>query len=273
MAYGVSRRQIVPRRIFRGYYSLTEPDSFQERVKAALLAAGKQGLVCGPTALRLAKVALPSRLTDDQTLWIQVPKSQAWPYRPEIHLVRSDRTNSITHIGGLPTLGLPQCWVQLARDLHVNELVEVADAMTRRQYPIATKNDLSEAIGSSPGVRGVPKARAALDLCVEGTDSIPETDLRLLLVGAGLPVPKVNLMVMDPHGQWYYLDMSYEEYMLAIEYDGAYHVGDRQQMFRDAARRRTLEDMGWRIITVTADDLYRNPSSVVRSVYKALLSR
>ena len=79
-------------------------------------------------------------------------------------------------------------------------------------------------------------------------------------------------MVVDSSGQ-YFLDLGYEQYMLGIEYDGAYHVGDRGQMYRDATRRRILEDLGWRIITVTAADLYRDPSSVVHSVYKALLSR
>jgi len=143
----------------------------------------------------------------------------------------------------------------------------------RRHHPITTKDCLVAAIEASPGVRGVPKARTALGLCIEGTDSIPETDLRLLLVEAGLPAPKVNLMVMDLSGQWYFFDLAYEQYKLAIEYDGAYHVGDRNQMFRDAARRRTLEDLGWRIITVTSADLYRRPSSVIQSVCKALLSR
>ena len=228
--------------------------------------------MCGPTALDLVGVSLPSYF-DKEKLWIQVPKSQAWPYRPEVRLIRTDRTGPITHIGGLPSLGLAHCWLQLARDLSVDGLVEVADAMTRRQHPITTKDCLAEVVAANPGVRGVSKARTAVDLCVEGTDSIPETDLRLLLVKAGFPTPEVNMMVVDPSGQWYYFDLAYDEYMLAIEYDGAYHVGDREQMFRDTARRRTLEDMGWRIITVTAADLYRNPSGIIRSVYKALLSR
>ena len=271
-AYGLSRRHIAPLRIFRGYYSCTTPASLQDRVRAALLAAGAKGVVCGPTALRLAGVDLPSSL-DNSQIWIQVPQSQAWPYRTELRLVRTDRQGPLTSISGLPSLGLPFCWLQLARDLNIDGLVEVADAMTRRHRSVSTKADLLRAIDSWSRVPGGSKARAALDLCIEGTDSIPETDLRLLLVRAGLPTPEVNVMVVDSFGQWYYLDLGYEQYMLGIEYDGAYHVGDRGQMYRDATRRRTLEDLGWRIITVTAADLYRDPASVVRSVSKALLSR
>jgi len=272
LAFGLSRRHIAPQRIFRGYYSSTTSPPLHDRAKAALLAAGEQSVVCGPTALDLAGVELPSCLVNSP-LWVQVPRSQTWPCRSEVRLVRTNRQGPIRSIGGLPSLGLPYCWLQLAKDLNVTELVEVADAMTRRHRPVATKNCLSEAIDSWPKLAGVSKARTALDLCVEGTDSIPETDLRLLLVRAGLPIPKVNVMVVDSSGQWYYLDLAYEEYMLAIEYDGAYHVGDQRQMYRDAVRRRTLEEMGWRIITVTAADLYRDPAGVIRSVYKALLSR
>jgi len=273
MSFGLSRRHISPQRIYRGYYSSVAPAPLPVLAKAALTIAGENGVVCGPTALRLAGVELPSRINDDPEVWIQVPKSQTWPSRPGVRLVRTDRPHSVTRIGGLSSLSLPYCWLQLARDLSVDELIEVADAMTRRQHPATTKDCLSEAIESWPRVPGVAKLRGALDLCVEGTDSIPETDLRLLLVRARLPIPEVNVKVVGPLGKWFYLDLAYKEYMLAIEYDGVYHVGDKAQMFRDAARRRTLEDLGWRIITVTSADLYRDPAGVVRSVYKALLSR
>jgi len=276
MSYGMTRRQgdnLAGQRIFRGYYSIITAAPLHVRVRGALIVAGKEGVVCGATALSLAGVDLPQRLGKDTRMWIQVPSAQTWPARPEIRLVRTNRLRPITQIHGLPSLELPYCWLQLAPELGITELVELADAMTRRRHPVCTKDSLAEAIESSPGARGVPKARTALGLAHEGTDSIPETDLRLLLVRAGLPTPTVNLMVVDATGRRYYLDLTFEAYKVAIEYDGAYHVADRAQMYRDTTRRRALEDQGWRIITVTAADLTTDPHGIVASVRQALGDR
>jgi hypothetical protein len=167
---------------------------------------------------------------------------------------------------------LASCWLQLASESTIDELVEVADAMTRRKHPFSTKAALAVAIDSHKGSPGITRARAALGLCREGTDSIPETDLRLLLVRGGLPTPIVNLVITDQWGEiLYILDMAYDEAKLAIEYDGAYHVGNRQQMHQDAARRRALEDQGWRVITITSADMLTNPDGIITSVRKALL--
>jgi very-short-patch-repair endonuclease len=67
--------------------------------------------------------------------------------------------------------------------------------------------------------------------------------------------------------------MAYPLAMLAIEYDGAIHVADQVRMQRDIARRRRLESMGWRIITVSAADLLNNPLEIVATVRTALAQR
>ena len=126
-------------------------------------------------------------------------------------------------------------------------------------------------VQSSPGAKGVALARTALGLACPGTDSIPETDLRLLLVRAGLPCPVVNLPIYDDFDRvLFWIDLAYEATKTAIEYDGAVHVSDRKKMEYDAARRRYLEDHGWRVITVTSADLLRNPVGIVASVRQAL---
>ena len=184
--------------------------------------------------------------------------------------MRSPHPGPIHSLKGLPSLALPYCWLQLAAESNLDELVELADAMTCRQHPTVTIASLAAAVDSRSWVKGIAKARTALDLCQEGTDSIPETDLRLLLVRAGLPTPTVNLPIVDSTGRvMYYLDLAYEYAKVAIEYDGAYHT-DRTQMNKDTARRRSLEDQGWRIISVTSLDLATDPAGIVSSVRRAL---
>jgi len=73
-------------------------------------------------------------------------------------------------------------------------------------------------------------------------------------------------------GMTYHLDLGYDKEKLGIEYDGAVHVGNREQMEIDALRRRHLQDEGWQIITVTANQL-RDPLSLIHSVEQALFLR
>lgn len=274
MLAGMTRRQgnrLAPQRVIRGFYAMDEPYSFHNQVRAVLRAAGPMAMVCGVTSLRVAGVDLPWRLDRDQRIWIQVPKHQNWPRRPGVRLVRSDRDDQPVMVQGLPSLSLPYVWLQLAAHLSIDELVEVADALTRRHNPMTTKVELGMVIDLRLGARGVARAREALELSAEGTDSLPETDLRLLVVRANLPTPIVNLPVVDDSGRVIHiLDLAYKKPKVAIEYDGAYHVSDRLQMQQDAARRRHLEDLGWRIITVTSADLANDPAGVIASIRRAL---
>ena len=270
----MTRREVdhlAPQRIMHGHYSLAEPAPLHLRAQAGLMIAGKDAVICGATVLSLAQVNLPVRLVRDTRIWIQVPRQQHWPHRAEVRLVRTDRTGPIHHRFGLPVLDWPYCWLQLASESSVDELVEVADAMMCRHDPLTTKAALTAAVESRGRMSGLARARTALMLSRQGTDSIPETDLRLLLVRGGLPTPTVNFVITNAAGRVIYiLDLAYEEYKVAIEYDGAYHVGDRTQMYRDTARRRALEDQGWRIISVTSADMINDPSGIVSSVRRAL---
>ena len=264
------RNRLTP--IMHGFYATTDSVSLHCRVEAALRTAGKDAAICGATALRLREVDLPARLVRDTRVWIQVPECQTWPRRAEVRLVRTNRVGAVRLHSGLPIVDLPSCWLQLAPESTIDELVEVADALMRRKHCFTNQAQLAATIDSHQGSPGIRKARIAFDLSRTGTDSIPETDLRLLLVRGGLPAPVVNLPITDAWGQvLYILDLAYEGAKVAIEYDGAYHVGNRQQMEQDAVRRRYLEDHGWRVITVTSTDMFTDPDGIIASVRKALL--
>jgi len=123
------------------------------------------------------------------------------------------------------------------------------------------------------GLRGVDKARRALNLVRAETDSLYETRTRLVLVDAKLPTPVVNLPVRCPSvRRTYHVDMGYKDARVAVEYDGLGHVGDRVQMEIDAERRRNLQDEDWMVISVTAEQL-RHHRDLVRSVDTALVLR
>lgn len=143
----------------------------------------------------------------------------------------------------------------------------------RRKRPWLTPSRLGEAVSCARGLRGLNAARAAILLIRPGTDSNMETRARLILVAAGLPCPQVNVAALDEADRSLALpDMSFPEVRLAIEYDGDLHRTDRPVWMRDIARRQRLEEAGWRIITVTAEDI-REPSRFIARVCRALVDR
>jgi very-short-patch-repair endonuclease len=57
---------------------------------------------------------------------------------------------------------------------------------------------------------------------------------------------------------------------VAVEYDGDHHRTDRRQYARDQRRLRRLEELGWIVIRVIAED---KPEDVLRRVRAALRRR
>ena len=117
----------------------------------------------------------------------------------------------------------------------------------------------------SPGLR---RLEAALDLVDPGSQSPRESYLRLLLIDAGLPRPQTQMPVSGVDGMPVaYLDLGWEEHMVAVEYDGDQHRTDRRQYVKDIRRLEMLERMGWIVVRVVAED---RPAAVVHRVRAAL---
>lgn len=64
-----------------------------------------------------------------------------------------------------------------------------------------------------------------------------------------------------------YLDMGWPEWMVAVEYDGDHHRTDRRQYVKDIRRLEMLEQLGWVVVRVVAED---RPADIVRRVRAAL---
>ena len=245
---------------------------FMSHVHAVMAPYGDDAVLFGPTAFQMMGVALPERLQDWKQCHLLVPDGC---YRPRREGVVAHRSVSELKIWGraqgLPLLHPVDHWLQLKGS--VDDLVEVGDGLLRRRSPILSLDELTRRLGELGGRPGMKTARKAVPWLAPGTDSLYETRTRMVLVHAGLPQPSVNLAVFCPSvGMLYHVDLGYDKEKLAIEYDGAVHVGNQQQMQIDALRRRHLQDEGWLIITVTANQL-SDPQSLIRSVEQALLLR
>lgn len=122
--------------------------------------------------------------------------------------------------------------------------------------------------------RGARMAREAAKLVRSGVDSPMETKLRLLVVFAGLPEPRVNLILRGPDGEWWCrFDLAYEEGKVLLEYDGRQHAEDDEQWGHDIGRRELLDRLGWRLVIVRASDIYQRPEQTLRRIRQVLVER
>ncbi len=102
-----------------------------------------------------------------------------------------------------------------------------------------------------------------------GAQSPRESWLRLVLIDAGLPRPATQIQVTDGH-LVAYLDMGWEEPMVALEYDGDQHRSDRRQYVNDIRRAEMVERLGWHVIKVINED---RPDVIVQRARDALARR
>lgn len=273
---------------FRGVRTVGEHDPYDvdARCQAAALFVTPPAAFSHVTALRLLGVEVPWRMERHPG------SSPTAPYDVEpLHVVapwraqRSTRAGIVWHFCGQKNLAtvlhqgllvtsVAQTWLHMSHRLSIDELVVLGDAMLRRKGPLTSPDELRALTDSTYKMKGLSKARAALDLVRPGTDSSMETRARLLLVHAGLPCPLVNHAAFDDSGSFLALpDMSYPARRIAIEYDGDIHRTDPATWRRDVERRQRLEAAGWIIITATADDVLRHPNRFVSRVRAALQKR
>lgn len=90
------------------------------------------------------------------------------------------------------------------------------------------------------------------------------------MIDAGLPVPATQIPVYELWRLVAVLDMGWETYKVAVEYDGDQHRTNRRQYAKDHRRLRKLEAMGWIVIRVIAED---GPGDTVQRVRAALHGR
>lgn len=171
-------------------------------------------------------------------------------------------------------------WLDLCRILPLEDLVAVGDQLVRqprggleaRTEPWATIPQLTAMLKRHPKLKGIVKARQSLELIRPGSDSAPETFLRLALTAAGLPEPELQVQIVpgDPYSPA--ADLGYRMQRVAIQYDGGHHLS-REQQSRDNRRDESFNAAGWRYFKFNADDLADDFRGAVRRVRAALRQR
>jgi hypothetical protein len=258
--------------LHHGVRTLTAAGRDLEQRCLALAAVVPRAAFSHGTAAALLGLPLPSDLATDDCLHVTTPLGLRAPRRAAVSGHSGDLGGLVQLLpSGLRVVTAPACWAQLSAGLGLADLVAIGDAAVGRG--LASLTQLARTVEDPRHRRGRCLRRRALPL-LDGRSASPmESRLRVLMVLAGLPAPSVNRDVVED-GEWLACpDLSYPELKIAIEYEGDHHRSDRRQWRHDKARRRLLEDHGWLVIEVTADDVYLRPDLLVARIKAAIMRR
>ncbi|MFB7842995.1 hypothetical protein [Microbacterium sp. NPDC056052] len=176
---------------------------------------------------------------------------------------------------GVPVASPVSTWAQLGR-LPFPDLVALGDFLCRvwrrgvgrpqpGRAPLATVAQLRSAVAAGRRPGG-PSLREAIEWIREDSWSPRESEVRCLLVSAGLPEPELNVDLFDGGAFLGCVDLVYRAQKVAIEYLGRVHA---DSWGTDVERLARLRAAGWTVIEVTAE-LLADPRELVRRVHRAL---
>lgn len=250
--------------------------SLLERARV-LCSATPDAWVSHETAALFFDLGLPPWLGQEPRVHLSKPHGlprvrRAGIIGHRVHVIPGE----VVEIDGIRVSGPPRTWLDLAHQVPLPYVIAMGDQLIRlprpelefRSTPFADKEGLRLLIRQHPNMKGVEKARMALDEMRVGSDSFPETFLRLALLDAGLPEPELQLRLDPRDPKSPAADLGYRKYRIAVQYDGAHHRS-REQQSRDNRRDEYFVSAGWSYFKPNADDLNDGFQELIARIKRA----
>jgi very-short-patch-repair endonuclease len=234
--------------------------SLRQRTVAAWLWSRREAVVAG-----LAASALHGAKWIDDGLPVELIWRNARV--PAGVFTRADSllAEEIQKLDGLAVTSPERTAFDIGRWGRLDDAVARLDALAQAtDFKVSAVEEL---VSRHRHTRGLRQLEAVLNLVDAGAESPKETWLRLLVIRAGYPRPRTQIPVLSPDGRrWYYLDMGWEDIMLALEYDGDHHRTSRERFAYEIERAEDLNELGWTVIKAAAR---HQPASVLRRLERA----
>lgn len=248
-------------KVSQGIHRPVDWDFDLREASRALSAQSPGAWISHVTAARIHGLILPPWLSDSKELHLSKPKALPEARRTGItgHTVLASQDEVEMDVD-LWISTRARTWLDLARTLPLRDLICMGDQLIRiprpefedRSDPFATLESLWKMVGRHPNLQGIVRAREALDLMRVGSDSAPETLMRLAMLDAGLPEPELQISLWDRPGSPS-ADAGYRARCISLHYDGAHHL-DELQRYSDRRRNKAFEAAGWTVLVFTQED-------------------
>lgn len=265
-------RGAITRGQLRSRYRAIYPDVYEPKVVEPSLHANtvgawlwskRRGVITGRAA-----AALHGALWVDETTPVELLWQNCNP--PPGIICRDERftCDEVVEIDNMAVTTIQRTAFDLGRHLprlnavqHLDALARATGLQAEHVLPLADQYT---------GARGVRRVKEALDLMDAGAESPQETRTRLVLMDGGFRRPTTQIPVPNDSGSTFYLDMGWEDIMVAVEYDGDHHRADPERWAKDIARLEELQRRGWIIIRVIAG---HRPVYILHRVRRAWAQR
>lgn len=250
-------------RIWRGVYSSAEPDLLT-RLRALDLLIGEHAVACMHTAADLYGFGVERR----DSVHVLDP---GFRLRSTTGLVVHQRKGApLQMISGRHATSPAWTAVEMAREVRRSRGLAILDAALHSTW--TSPADLANAVASQRGRRGIVRVRNLLPLIDGRAESAMESEARLVMLDHGLPRPELQYLIRGRNGERWRVDFAWPDARVVAEYDSVeWHAG-RVEMLRDKARFAGVQDAGWIVIPIVADDVRRNPARLCDRI-RAQLSR
>jgi len=150
------------------------------------------------------------------------------------------------------------------------DAVPIVDTLLGRE--LVSRAELAALTSRHAGRPGCRRAELVFDLADPAAQSPRESVLRVRLVLGGLPRPVAQCPVRVPSGLLLHPDLAWQEWQVAVEYDGHWHA-DPDQSHRDRHRLNLLTVAGWTVLHVTSRRLHNDFPAVLNEVKSALFAK
>lgn len=249
-------------RLWHGIYCLGEPTD-ELRLRGLDLSCGTTVPVC------LATAAALFGFDTEQPAELHV-------LNPRGHQLRSADGLVVHRRDGAPLvrvadrLATSPAWtaIEVARALRRPRALATLDAALRSET--CTRAELWCAATRQAGRRGIVAVRDLLPLADARAESPMESEARLAMIDGGLPMPELQYELVDGNGELRRLDFAWPHARVAVEYDGVDWHAEPEALRNDRRRRLALQDIGWTVIAIVADDVRHRSWDFVARVNREL---
>lgn len=249
-------------RIWPNIYSLGTPDT-RTRLQGLDLRCGEPVAVCLGTA-----AALLGFDTEDV--------ADLHVLNPPGHLLRNCDGLVVHRREGAPLMTFQgrrltsPAWtaVEVARSLRRPRALATLDAALRSG--MCDPEALRRAAVRQSGRRGIVTVRDLIPLARPGAESPMESEARLVMLDAAVPEPLLQYEIIDYDGCCWRVDFAWPENRLAVEYDGFDYHSTPEHLRRDRQKRAALQECGWQVMSIVADDVRRHPEQMIRRLNSLL---